>query len=71
MPVCKALLVGVAWGRIEAGKHYPSDVLAGYALGHFLAALVDNALGERTRRLQIKTRPVPRGAVVELQVVLD
>ena len=63
--------VGVAWGRIEAGKHYPSDVLAGYALGHFLAALVDNALGERTRRLQIKTRPVPRGAVVELQVVLD
>jgi len=30
-------LVGLgAWSRVEAGAHYPSDVLAGAALGHFL-----------------------------------
>jgi membrane-associated phospholipid phosphatase len=26
-----------AWARVEAGKHYPSDVLAGAALGRFMA----------------------------------
>ncbi len=27
---------GTGWARVEAGKHYPSDVLAGYALGRWL-----------------------------------
>lgn len=30
-----------AWGRTEAANHFPSDVLAGYELEHFLVALVD------------------------------
>lgn len=34
------LVGGVAWGRVEGKKHYPSDVLAGAALGHFLTTLV-------------------------------
>ena len=29
--------IGCAWARIEAGAHYPSDVLAGAALGNFAA----------------------------------
>ncbi len=29
------LAAGTAWARVEAGKHYLSDVLAGAALGHF------------------------------------
>lgn len=28
---------GTAWARIEAGRHYPSDVLAGLALGNLVA----------------------------------
>lgn len=28
------------WERIEADVHYPSDVLAGYALGNFIAAFL-------------------------------
>ena len=30
----------VGWARVEAGAHFPSDVLAGAALGNFLSATV-------------------------------
>ncbi len=33
----------VAWGRVEAQAHYPSDVLAGAALGNFLSATVHDS----------------------------
>jgi H+/Cl- antiporter ClcA len=29
------------WARVEGGVHYPSDLLVGMALGHFVAALID------------------------------
>lgn len=32
-----------AWARIEGNRHYPSDVLFGYALGHFLGAFFNDA----------------------------
>jgi membrane-associated phospholipid phosphatase len=32
-----------AWARVEGNVHYPSDVLAGAALGHFIAAFVNDA----------------------------
>ena len=38
-----SLGVGTSWARIEAGMHYPSDVFAGAALGHFIAAMVNDA----------------------------
>jgi len=37
------LASGVAWARVEEQRHYPSDVLAGAALGHFLTAFVHDA----------------------------
>jgi predicted small secreted protein len=37
------LATTVAWSRIEAGKHFPSDVLIGAALGHFITALIYDA----------------------------
>ena len=39
----KTLAAGTAWVRIEARKHYPSDVLAGAALAHFLSAFIHDA----------------------------
>jgi hypothetical protein len=45
------LATGAAWARVEAKKHYPSDVLAGMAIGHFLSAWVNDAfLGLDTTR---------------------
>jgi hypothetical protein len=38
-----ALTITTAWARVEANKHYPSDVLAGVALGHFFGSFVNDA----------------------------
>lgn len=43
-----------AWARVEARRHFPSDVLAGYALGYFLGAFINDAFitpaaGDRAR----------------------
>lgn len=61
---------GVGWGRIEAGKHHPSDVLAGYALGHFFATFVDVSLGEQRDDLRVRAQALPRGIVVKLHLRL-
>lgn len=38
-----ATVGATAWARVEAGKHFPSDVLVGAALGHFLSAFIHDA----------------------------
>jgi membrane-associated phospholipid phosphatase len=38
-----ALMLGTGWARVEAGVHFPSDVLAGYALGTFVASFATRA----------------------------
>ena len=38
-----SLTAGTAWARVEAGKHFPSDVLAGMALGHLIGAFINDA----------------------------
>lgn len=37
------LTAAASWARIEANQHYPSDVLAGIALGHFFGAFFTDA----------------------------
>jgi len=37
------LAVATGWARIEAGRHFPSDVLAGAALGYFFSAFFNDA----------------------------
>ena len=38
-----ALSLTTGWSRLEARKHFPSDVLAGMALGHFFGAFIHDA----------------------------
>ena len=37
------LAVGTAYARVEAKKHFPSDVLVGAALGHFIGVFANEA----------------------------
>ena len=56
--------VATAWARVEADKHYPSDVLAGAAIGHFLTAFIhDSFLGlpENTTPFHLEFAPVKKG----------
>lgn len=56
------------WARIEAQKHYPSDVLAGAALGYFLTAFIHDAfIGlPEDMRFGIVIIPLKGGGKVEL-----
>ena len=38
-----ALTAAASWARVEANQHYPSDILAGIALGHFFGAFFTDA----------------------------
>lgn len=51
---------GTAWARVEAGKHYPSDVLAGAALGNFMANFIHDAfLGLQNDSLDLRIEAYP------------
>ena len=65
-----SLAAGTAWARVEAGVHYPSDVLAGAALGNFVAAFVNDAfLREGALAdgvIRVNVLPLRGGAVLQL-----
>jgi membrane-associated phospholipid phosphatase len=63
----------VGWARVEAGAHYPSDVLAGAALGNFLSTTIyDSLLGLPERReFGFFVSPLHRGAYAELYFTLQ
>lgn len=54
------LTAGTAWSRVEGKNHYPSDVLAGAAFGHFLGVFFSNLL-----------RPVPGNSPVKMNMNLN
>jgi membrane protein DedA with SNARE-associated domain/membrane-associated phospholipid phosphatase/putative flippase GtrA len=58
--VALALLVG--FGRVYTGAHYPSDVLAGWALGGVWASFCLTA-AEVFRRLRAEGKPLPQAGV--------
>lgn len=41
--VAGTALAANGWARLEAGEHYPSDVLVGMALGHYVAEFFSRA----------------------------
>lgn len=62
------LAAATAWARVEAGKHHPSDVLLGAALGNFFARFTSEAFlrpvsGERA---VFTTELLPGGGVFSL-----
>ena len=55
-----------AWARVEAGAHYPSDVLAGAALGSFLAGLFNETFLNGDSSKVLSFQPLSHGATVTL-----
>lgn len=44
-----------AWARVEAGEHYPSDVLAGAALGNFISLVIHDAFLGKENSINIQS----------------
>jgi hypothetical protein len=65
-----AITAGTAWARVEAGAHYPSDVLVGVALGNFMGAFFTEAfLGlEHGTKFAFSAEPTRGGALVRWDV---
>jgi hypothetical protein len=62
------MAAGTAWARVEAKKHYLSDVLLGYALGHFFSAFINDAfLGlDRESAARLTVEPYGKGMIIGL-----
>ena len=64
---------GVAWARVEAQAHFPSDVLAGAAIGNFFSATVHDSFMNlpQDRGYGFSIFPVKRGAMAGLYFTLN
>jgi len=65
-----ALTFGTAWARIEAGAHFPSDVLFSMALGNFFAAFFNDAFldPDHGGRVAVAVSPTAHGAELQLRI---
>lgn len=66
---CALLAGSCAWARVEARKHYPSDVLIRLALGHFLGAFVNDVFIEAgaPEPAGVSFAPMPGGFAIALR----
>jgi membrane-associated phospholipid phosphatase len=64
------MAAGTGWARIEAGAHYPSDVLFGAALGNFMAVFFTEAFLDSGGAPPVRAYVVPtsRGAVFSFRM---
>lgn len=65
----RGVALGSGFARVEANKHYLSDVLVGYALGNFVANFMYNAFMEGDSDLpRISFQPVQGGGLMTFSV---
>ena len=62
------LALATAWARVEAGKHHPSDVLAGLALGNFVAVFATEAFLAPVAGEAVRLGAAPHGDGMLLQL---
>ncbi len=60
------LAAGTAWARVEAGVHYPTDVLFGAGLGNFAGKFVSELLLGRESEMQLSFNLNPQQPQVTL-----
>lgn len=59
-----------AWARVEANQHYPSDVLVGLGLGHFIGTFFTQAFLGPARAQDLQVSLLPGRERFQLQVQL-
>ena len=64
------IAAGTAWARVEGGRHYPSDVLAGAAVGNFVSILTHDAFLGRQEKVSWSLQAAPEGHGVSLTLEL-
>lgn len=65
-----AIAAACAWSRVEAGRHYPADALVGFAVGHVVGAIVNDAFVSPAMPVSLNVS-LPRGGVaLEVAVAL-
>ncbi|MEM6707293.1 MAG: phosphatase PAP2 family protein [Pseudomonadota bacterium] len=64
------LSAATGWARVEASKHFPSDVLVGLALGNLLANTANSWWLQRGSGPAVSFRPVADGVVAEIRFPL-
>jgi membrane-associated phospholipid phosphatase len=65
------IALGTGWARVEAEKHHVTDVLTGYAVGHFLAAFMQEAfMRSPMPQTEVRYLPLEGGGAVTFTVVL-
>lgn len=64
------LTYATAWARVEGAKHYPSDVLAGVAIGNFFAEFLRASLFEGRGNSTLSVQVLPGGGVLRLGMTL-
>ncbi len=62
------LALTTGWARVEAGKHHPADVLAGAALGNFIAVFATEAFLHPAFGETVFLHAVPARDGMEVQV---
>ena len=58
---------GAGWARVEAKKHYPTDVLVGFSLGRFIAEFMQGSLLEFGMPVDVDATALSDGATVTLR----
>lgn len=62
------IAVATGWARVEAGWHYPSDVLAGMALGNFSAQFFHRAFLDDGKESNVQAALLPLRDGYQLQI---
>jgi membrane-associated phospholipid phosphatase len=62
------LMLGTGWARVEGGRHFPSDVLAGFALGTFFSSFATRAFLADVPGMSFAFDPAHEGALLEWRI---